>query len=43
MNFYNNQWLIKDFGKLWSSIRFEYGVCIFLLLRSIVTILYLLY
>jgi hypothetical protein len=38
MNFYNGQWLIKDFGKLWPNIRFEYAVCIFLLLRSIVTL-----
>ncbi len=38
MNFYNGQWLIRDFGKQWSSIRFEYVVCIFLLLRFIVTL-----
>ncbi len=36
MNFYNGQWLIRDFGK--PSIRFEYVVCISLLLRSIVTL-----
>jgi hypothetical protein len=39
MNFFNSQWLIRDFGKLWPSIRFEYGVCIFLLLRFTGTIL----
>jgi hypothetical protein len=38
MNFYNGQWLIKDFGKSWPSIRFEYVVCIFLLLGSTVTL-----
>ncbi len=38
MNFYNGQWLIKDFGKPWPSIRFEYVICIFLLLGSIVTL-----
>jgi hypothetical protein len=38
MNFYNGQWLIRDFGKPWPRIRFEYVVCIFLLLRSIVTL-----
>jgi hypothetical protein len=32
MNFYNGQWLIRDFEKSWLSIRFEYVVCIFLLL-----------
>jgi hypothetical protein len=26
MNFYNGQWLIKDFEKPWPSIRFEYGL-----------------
>jgi hypothetical protein len=36
MNFYNGQWLIRDFGRLWPSIRFEYFVCIFLLLGSTV-------
>jgi hypothetical protein len=39
MNFYNGQWLIRDFGKQWPSIRFEYVVCIFLLLRSIVILM----
>jgi hypothetical protein len=38
MKFYNGQWLIRDFGEPWSSIRFEYVVCIFLLLGSIVTL-----
>ncbi len=38
MNFYNGQWLIKDFGEPWTSIRFEYVVCIFLILRTIVTL-----
>jgi hypothetical protein len=38
MKFYNGQWLIKDFEKSWPSIRFEYVVCIFLLLGSIVTL-----
>jgi hypothetical protein len=37
-NFYNGQWLIRDSTKSWPSIRFEYVVCIFLLLRSIVTL-----
>jgi hypothetical protein len=36
MNFYNGQWLIKDFE--WPSIRFEYVIFIFLLLGSIVTL-----
>jgi hypothetical protein len=39
MKFYNSQWLIKDFEKLWPNIRFEYEICILLLLTSIVTIL----
>jgi len=26
MNFYNGQWLIRDFGKPWPSVRFEYVV-----------------
>jgi len=34
MKFYNGQWLIRDFGKPRPNIRFEYMVCIFLLLRS---------
>jgi hypothetical protein len=38
MKFYNGQWLIRDFGEPWPSIRFEYVVCIFLLLGSIVTL-----
>jgi hypothetical protein len=38
MNFYNGQWLIKDFGRLWPSIMFEYSVCISLLLGFIVTL-----
>jgi len=38
MNFYNGQWLIMDSRKSWPSTRFEYVVCIFLLLRSIVTL-----
>jgi len=38
MNFYNGQWLIRDFGKPWPRIRFEYVVCIFLLLRFVVTL-----
>jgi hypothetical protein len=38
MNFYNGQWLIKDFGKPWPSIRFEYVICIFLLLGSTITL-----
>ncbi len=38
MNFYNSQWVIRDFGKLWSSIRFKYEVYIFYLLRSTITI-----
>jgi hypothetical protein len=38
MNFYNGQWLIRDFGKPWPSIRFEYVVCISLLLGSTVTL-----
>jgi hypothetical protein len=33
---HNGQWLIRDFGRLWPSIRFEYMVCIFLLLGFIV-------
>ncbi len=33
MKFYNSQWLIKDFGKLWPSIRFEYGICIFIIIE----------
>jgi hypothetical protein len=37
MNFYNGQWLIRDFGKPWPNIRFEYVICIFLLLGSIIT------
>ncbi len=37
-NFNNGQWVIRDFGKPWPSIRFEYVVCIFLLLRSTVTL-----
>jgi hypothetical protein len=38
MNFYNDQWLIRDFGKPWSNIKFEYVFCISLLLGSIVTL-----
>jgi hypothetical protein len=38
MNFHNGQCLIRDFGRLWPSIRFEYLVCIFLLLGSTVTL-----
>jgi hypothetical protein len=38
MNFYNGQWLIKDFGKPWPSIRFEYVVCIFLLQGFTITL-----
>jgi hypothetical protein len=38
MNFYNGQSLVKDFGKPWPSIRFEYVVCIFLLLGLTVTL-----
>jgi hypothetical protein len=38
MNFYNGQWLIKDFGEPWPSIRFEYVFCIFLLLGYVVTL-----
>jgi len=38
MNFNNGQWLIKDFGKPWPSIRFEYVICIFLLLGFAVTL-----
>jgi hypothetical protein len=38
MNFYNGQWLIRDFGKPEPSTRFEYVVCIFLLLRSTITL-----
>jgi hypothetical protein len=38
MNFYNGQLLIRDFGKPPPSIRFEYVVCIFLLLRSMITL-----
>jgi hypothetical protein len=32
MKFYNGQWLIRNFGKPWLSIRFEYVICIFLFL-----------
>jgi hypothetical protein len=38
MNFSIGQWLIKDFKEPWPSIRFEYVVCIFLLLGSIMTL-----
>jgi hypothetical protein len=38
MNFYNDQWLIRDFGKPWPSIKFEYVVSIFILLEFIVTL-----
>ncbi len=38
VNFYNGQWLIRDFGKPRPSIRFEYVVCIFLLLRSMISL-----
>jgi hypothetical protein len=38
MNCYNGQWLIRDFGKPWPSIRFEYVVCISLLVGSTLTL-----
>jgi hypothetical protein len=38
MKFYNGQWLLKDFEKSCPSIRFEYVICIFLLLGSTVTL-----
>jgi hypothetical protein len=38
MNFYNGQWLIKDFEEPWPSIRFEYVVCIFLSSGFVVTL-----
>jgi hypothetical protein len=38
MNFYNGQWLIRDSRKSWPSIRFEYVVCISLLLRFTITL-----
>jgi hypothetical protein len=38
MNFYNGQLLIRDFRKPWPSIRFEYLLCIFLLLGSTITL-----
>jgi hypothetical protein len=38
MNFYNGQWLIRDSRKSWPSIRFEYVVCIFILLGFIITL-----
>jgi hypothetical protein len=37
MNFYSGQSPSRDFGKPWPSIRFEYVVCIFLLLGSTIT------
>jgi hypothetical protein len=38
MKLYNGQCLIKDFEQSCPSIRFEYVICIFLLLESIVTL-----
>ncbi len=38
MNFYNGQCLIRDFGKPWPSIWFEYVVCIILSLSSTLTL-----
>jgi hypothetical protein len=38
MNFYNGQGLIRAFGKPWPRIRFEYVMCIFLLLASTITL-----
>ncbi len=38
MNFYNGQRLIRGLGEPWPNIKFEYVVCIFILLRSIVTL-----
>jgi len=38
MNFYNGRWLIRDLGEPWPNIKFEYVVCICILLRSIVTL-----
>ncbi len=38
MNFYNGQWLIRDLREPWPNIKFEYVVCIFILLGSIITL-----
>ncbi len=38
MKFYNGQQLIRDLGEPWLNIKFEYVVCIFILLGSIVTL-----